>query len=285
MRKLRTCDTAQLYTGTSKCPPDFGKMRVAILVKPGTKLPADLTLETLEKMVHANRTDRIYGIVGLCEYAKNGGEVQTSAVGYGPEQVTGVSARKDTFDLLKYYPELDSSLIQTANSEWDVYFIDENNFIHGINDGTETLAGYPMSSIYSEATPIQTSSSATTMQIVFCHENAKLSKSNADYQPLGFKLNYKTATLGLLAVRLSKVSDESSAYKVIEKVGGYDITPIYGPLIATAGNTVVDGATSAVTYDDATQTLTIVSSAGTDIRLKPATVLYENDIKGIEQVD
>lgn len=283
MRKLRTCDNAQLYTGTSKCPPDFGKMRVAILVKPGTKLPADLTLETLEKMAHADRDERIYGIVGLCEYAKNGGEVQTSTVGYGSEQVTGVSARKDTFDLLKYYPELDTSLTHAANTGWDVYFIDENNFIHGINDGTDTLAGYPMSSVYSEATPIQTSSAATTMQVIFCHENAKLSKAMADYQPLGFKLNYKTAILGLLAVRLAKVSDESNSYKIFEKVGGFDITPIYGPLIASAGNTVINGATSAVSYDDSKKTLTIASTAGADISLKPASVLYENDIKGIEQ--
>ena len=65
MRKLRTCDTAQLYTGVSKCAPDFGKMRVAILVKPGTKLPEDLTADKLEKLAHASRNERIYGIVGL----------------------------------------------------------------------------------------------------------------------------------------------------------------------------------------------------------------------------
>ncbi len=151
MRTPRTCDSAQLYTGTSKCPPNFGKMRAVILVPPGTKLPADLTAEKLEKLIHAEHSSRAYGIAGLCEYAKNGGEVQTAATGWGPEQVTGVSARKDAFDLEKYYPELDASLMQTANSQRDAYFIDEDNFLHGIDDGTDTLAGsmklalkYPM---------------------------------------------------------------------------------------------------------------------------------------------
>ena len=284
MRKLRTCDTAQLYTGVSKCAPDFGKMRVAILVKPGYKLPEELTGETLEKLVHANTPERIYGIVGLTEYDKSGGEVQTSATGYGPEQVSGVSARKDTFDLKKYYPELDASLMNTANSEWDVYFIDEDNILHGINDGTDMLAGYPMSSVYGDSTPIPSSSARASMQVVFCHENARISKTKADYRPLGFNLNYKNTVLGLLPVKMEKVDKSGNSYKLFEAIGGYDVTPIYGPLIAEAGNTVINGATSAITYDDTTKTLTIASTAGAEISLKAASVLYENDIKGIEQV-
>ena len=200
MRTPRTCDSAQLYTGTSKCPPNFGKMRAVILVPPGTKLPADLTAEKLEKLIHAEHSSRAYGIAGLCEYAKNGGEVQTAATGWGPEQVTGVSARKDAFDLEKYYPELDASLMQTANSQRDAYFIDEDNFLHGIDDGTDTLAGYPMSSVYGESSPIATSSARPTMQIVLCHKDAKLSKVRFNYIKLGFELNTNKMVLGLVAV-------------------------------------------------------------------------------------
>ena len=94
MRKLRTCDSAQLNTGVSKCPPDFENMKGAILVPPGTKLPADLTAEKLEQMVHADRPGRIFGIVRFTEYAKNGGEIQTAANGYDGEAPTGVSARQ-----------------------------------------------------------------------------------------------------------------------------------------------------------------------------------------------
>lgn len=280
MRKLRKCDSSQLYTGTSKCAPDFGKMKAAIIVKPGYKLPADLTAEQLEKLAHADRSERIYGIVGLCEYAKNGGEVQTAANGYGPEQVTGVSARKDTFDLLKFYPELDASLMCTANAEWDAYFIDEDGYLHGINDGTDVLAGYPMSCVYGESTPIATSSNKPTMQVVFCHKDAKLSKMKFDYSPLGF--DYSKLTLGILPVLLEK--NEDGEYKLVEAVGANDITSIYGPLIATAGATVINGTTSAVTYNEDKDTLTITTTGDAVPSLMSAKTLYENDIKGIEQV-
>lgn len=282
MKKPRKCESSQLYTGTTKCPPNFGKMAVAILVKPGTKLPANLTGNALEKLIHATRTERAYGIVGLCEYSKNGGEVQTSANGYGPEQVTGVSARKDSFDLLDFYPELDSSLMRTTNTPWDVYFIDDEHNLHGIDDGTDVLAGYPMSSVYSESTPIASSSNKASMQVVFCHKNAKLSKTKFDYVSLDF--DYSSLVLGLLAVKLVKTTDEGNNYKIIESVGANDVTAIYGPLIAEAGADVINGTTTAVTYDETTETLTIAAANGVTPSLKAANVLYENDIKGIEQV-
>lgn len=283
MRTPRTCDSAQLYTGTSKCPPNFGKMRAVILVPPGTKLPADLTAEKLEKLIHAEHSSRAYGIAGLCEYAKNGGEVQTAATGWGPEQVTGVSARKDAFDLEKYYPELDASLMQTANSQWDAYFIDEDNFLHGIDDGTDTLAGYPMSSVYGESSPIATSSARPTMQIVLCHKDAKLSKVRFNYIKLGFELNTNKMVLGLVAVSLVKAGEAGNKYRLLEVKGGFDVTSIYGPLIAEAGTGVINGSATAVTYDEADDTLVIASDEGVVPSLKPANVLYENGIKGIEQ--
>lgn len=282
MRKARKCESAKLYTGVSKCPPDFRKMKAAILVKPGHKLPADLTEEKLEELIHADRAERAYGIVGLCEYAKNGGEVQTAVTGWGAEQVTGVSARKDAFDLEKFYPELDSSLMKTANSAWDAYFIDEDNFLHGINDGTDVLAGYPMSSVYGESTPMATSSARATMQVVFCHEDARRSKENFDYEPLGFMLNIKRTVLGILGVKLEQDEKDATSYRLLEAVGGNDITSIYGPLIAEAGADVLSGATTAATYNEDSDTLTITGTG--EVRLKSPAVLYEKGIKGIEQV-
>lgn len=282
MRKLRTCDTAQFNTGVSKCPPDFGKMLGAIIVEEGTKLPADLTAEKLEKLAHAPGNERIYGIVRFTEYAQNGGEPQSSANGYGPEEFTGFSARKDTFNLNKFYPELHAAITRTAHLSRGVYFFDENNMLYGLNDGTDTLAPYQVSSVYSQATPHPTSSAKSSMSVTFCHVDAKAAAVNFDYIQLDF--NPLKLTLGLVGVKLEKSGTTGNAYKLFEVIGGYDVTPIYGPLIATAGDTVISGATSATTYDDTTQTLTIASSAGADIRLKAASVLYENDIKGIEQV-
>lgn len=282
MRKLRTCASAQLNTGVSKCAPEFGKMKGAILVERGTKLPADLDNEKLEKLAHANRPDRIYGIGVFTEYAKNGGEVQSSANGYGGEEVTGISARKDTFNLNKFYPELHAALTRCVNKEWDVYFFDEDNVLYGINDGTDTLAGYPMSTVYSDAVPHPTSSSKSTMTVSFAHSDAKLSITAFDYVQLDF--NIQKLTLGLTSVALGKIGSTGNKYKLYETLGGNDLTSIYGPLIVTAGNTVINGATSAVTYDATDETLTIAATAGAEPRLKPASVLYENAIKGIEQV-
>lgn len=282
MRQLRNCESSQLFTGVSKCPPDFGKMLGALLVKPGTKLPAQLTQEKLEELVHADRSERIYGIVGFNEFAKNGGEMQTAANGYGPTLVTGVSARMDTFTLDKFYPELDASLTKTANTPWDVYFIDEDFNLHGINDGTDTLAGYPMGSVYSDSTPIPTSSAAATMNVVFCHKNAKMSKIKFDYQPLGF--DPFDLVLGLTPVKMGKVGESGNNYKIYEATGGNDVTSIYGPLIAEAGNTVINGTTTAVTYDEDNKVLTIASSGNAAVSLKSPKVLFANDIKGIEQV-
>lgn len=282
MRKLRTCDSAQLNTGVSKCPPNFENMKGAILVPPGTKLPADLTADKLEQMVHADRPDRIFGIIRFTEYAKNGGDWQTAANGYDGEAPTGVSARKDTFTLNKFYPELMAALAKTSDQQWDVYFFDDNNVLYGLKDGTDTLAGYPMTAVYGDSTPFNTSSAKATSNVTFAHENAKRAITDFDFVQLDF--NPQKCVLGLTNVRLEKASTSGNSYKLFEDVGGYDVTGIYGPLIAAAGNTVVSGATSALTYDDTTQTLTIATSTGADIRLKSPSVLFENDIKGIEQV-
>lgn len=280
MRKLRNCTSSQLNTGVSKCPPDFGKMKGAILVEPGTKLPADLKADALEKLAHANRPERIYGIGTFVEYAKNGGEVQTSAVGYGGEEITGVSARKDTYTLNRFYPELHAAITKCSSKEWDVYFYDENNILYGINDGTGVLAGFPLANVYSDATPHPTSSAKPTMDVTFSHADAKKSITDFDYVQLDF--NPAKVILGLISVKLEKTGESGTKYKLYETVGGYDVTAIYGPLIAESGTNVVNGVTTAVTYNEDDETLTIAADG--EVKLKNPSVLYENDIKGIEQV-
>ncbi len=62
MRPIRSCDDSHLNTGLSKCPVDFARMKGAIIVPYGTKLPAKLTIEELTKLAHADEHERIYGI-------------------------------------------------------------------------------------------------------------------------------------------------------------------------------------------------------------------------------
>lgn len=283
MRQTRKCATAQLNTGASKCQPAFENMKGAIIVRQGFKLPADLTAEKLEELVHADRATRVYGIYRFTEYAKNGGEVQTSANGYDGECPTGVSARKDTFTLHKFMPELLASLTNTYDQQWDVYFFDDANVLYGLNDGTDVLAGYPMNSVYADATPFNTSGAKASMTVTFAHENAKRAFTDFDYVQLSF--NPQKLVLGLTNVLLEKAGTTGNDYKIIEARGGNDITSIYGPVIATAGATVINGATaSAVSYDAAKDAITIATTGDAVPSLKAPSVLYEKDIKGIEQV-
>lgn len=279
MKKLRTCDSSSFFTGVSKCQIDFGKILGAIIVNKGRKLPAELTADKLEELVHADGDERVYGIVRFVEYAPNGGEAQTATNGYGPEEFTGFSARKDTYTLNAFYPELHSSLTKNAHLSKGVYFFDENNVLYGLDDGTDLLAPFPMASIYSDATPHPTSSAKSTMSVTFAHEDAKKSAVGFDYLKLDF--DPMNCTLGLTPVKLQK--DGANGYKLYEAVGGYDVTPIYGPLLAEADKGVFAGAVSAISYETSTQTLTVTSTGG-DVRLASPSTLFKAGIAGIEQV-
>lgn len=271
-------DSTPLYTGISECPLDFEKIKMIILVEPGTKLPKTLTAEKLEEMAHADGKLRCYGIKDIVEYAKNGGEIQTAAVGYGPEEVTGVSARKDTFTLKKYNPVLHATLTRAGNKEWDAYLVDEEGTVYGINDGTDELAGFPLANVFSNATPHPTSSAKSAMDVTLSYANPKQAIVKFDFIKLLF--DPKKLELGLKPVKFEKASD--GKYKLYEAVGGTDVTGVYGPLIATAGTAVLTGATSAAEFDAVNKAMTIAGEG--NIRLKSPSVLYTNGIKGIEQV-
>ena len=280
MRNLRKCNTGHLNTGISKCPVDFARMKGAIIVPYGSKLPANLSVEALTKQAHADEAERIYGIVGFCEFAQEGGEAQTGAVGYGGLQVTGYSDRADTYTLDKNYPELHASLTKCAGNKFGAYYFDEKNMLYGLNDGTDELAPFPMNTIHSNATPYSTSGSKSTMTVKFCHEDSRAAIENADYVQLDF--NPQRATLGLTGVKLIKVSDSGNEYKLIEAVGGYDLTSIFGPLMADNAN-VINGVT-AVTYDEDKEALTLTVTGGATPALKAPKLLLEAGIAGIEQV-
>lgn len=280
MRNLRKCNTGHLNTGISKCPVDFARMKGAIIVPYGSKLPADLSVETLTKQAHADEAERIYGIVGFCEFAQEGGEAQTGAVGYGGLQVTGYSDRADTYTLDKNYPELHASLTKCAGNKFGAYYFDEKNILYGLNDGTDELAPFPMNTIHSNATPYSTSGSKSTMTVKFCHEDSRAAIENADYIQLDF--NPQRATLGLTGVKLVKVGDSGNDYKLIESVGGYDLTSTFGSLIADNAN-VINGVT-AVSYDDEKEVLTLTITGSATPKLKAPKLLLEAGISGIEQV-
>lgn len=280
MRKIRNCSAGLLDTGVSKCQLDFGRIKGAIIVEHGTKLPAELTGNTLEELVHEDRSLRVFGLPVFTEYAKNGGEAQTASNGYGGTQVTGFSDRIDDFTLDDFYPELMASLTKTSNHKWDAYYFDDNNVLYGVNDGTDILAGFAMNCIYADATPHRTSSEKATMTVHFAHSDAKESFEKLDFVELDF--NPHKFVLGLTPVELVSTGT-ANQYKLVEKVGGYDCTADFGQLIADAGASCISGTTSAVSYDSDADVLTITVTDGSTPTLKSPKVLYAESIKGIVQ--
>ena len=276
MRQIRSCNSKSFNSGVSGCPVDWDKVKGAILLEHGQKLPADLTAETLKQLCHADRPGRIYPVMTFVEYAKNGGEPQAAAQGYGGMQVTSVSALTHTFTLDKFYEELNANILSCKNKKFDVYFFDKKYFLFGINDGTDILAGIPMSTVYSTATPFPTSSAKSAMTVSFSVDDAEDYYVHYDYQQLAF--NPKDSLIGLAEVSL-KQTGQSTGYKIIENVGGYDRTEEFGALIASKANTVLNNATSA-TYADGVITIT---GTGTP-SLKAPSVLFTNGIFGIEEV-
>lgn len=281
MRKTRTCTGANLNTGVSKCHLDPEKVKGAILVPHGTKLPAEFTATKAKELCHADRPGRIYPILPFVEYAKNGGEPQVSANGYGPSKMTGISALTYTFTMDKFYPELNASLTKAANKAWDAYFFDEKNVIYGLNDGSDTLAGIPMSTVYSTPTPHPTSSAAATMDVSFAMEDARFYFENMDFVQLDFVIS--RSLVGLTPVELVKVGSSGNGYKLIEKVGGYDLTSTYGPIIKE-NPTLVGVSSSGVTYNASTETLTISTTGDAVPALAAPSELLDKGIEGIEQV-
>lgn len=281
MRKTRTCTGANLNTGVSKCHLDPEKVKGAILVPHGTKLPAEFTATKAKELCHADRPGRIYPILPFVEYAKNGGEPQVSANGYGPSQMTGISALTYTFTMDKFYPELNASLTKAANKAWDAYFFDEKNVIYGLNDGSDTLAGIPMSTVYSTPTPHPTSSAGATMDVSFAIEDARFYFENMDFMQLDFVIS--RSLVGLTPVELIKAGSSGNDYKLIEKVGGYDLTSTYGPIISE-NPTLVGASSSGVTYNASTETLTISTTGAAVPALAAPSALFDKGIEGIEQV-
>lgn len=282
MRKdYRQCATAGAFnTGVTPCPLQPDKISGIILVQHGQKLPADITAESLLEACHADYPGRLYPILGVVEYAVSGGEANTSATGYGPNRITGYSARTDTFTLDQFNFSLRAMLVRAKSSSFDMYPFDYNNVIYGMDDGTDSLAGIPLAGVY--PTGQEYTSSGQVAYIAF---NAMLSDvekymSNASVRAVDFDI--ASALKGLVFVEFVKQGDGENKYRLVEHFERLDMTSYYGELIKTAATEVIDPDTiTAVEYDASAGVLTITGTG--EPSLKAPSVLFDNDITGIEQ--
>ena len=250
---------------------DPGKIKAIILTIHGHKLPKEKTAEAIEAACHADRPDRIFPIKTIVEYAPSGGEAQTSATGYGPTKVTSYSAKNDVWTLQDYDASLKANLMAAKNVAFDAYFVDENNIVYGMNDGTDELAGIPLSGVYPGGQDWDSSGTEANLTVATMFKDYEKYIKNADVSAYDFDV--VEALKGLVYVDLK--SAESGKYKLVEHFGKLDITEYYGALLQTNAETALPNATG-VSYADG-----VISATGT-VKLAKPSVLQGVGITGIE---
>lgn len=278
MTRIRTCPGGNFFTGKSVCEIDYDKVKALVLTKHGVKLQYD-TLANLRSACHAAVPNRAYGFPTIINWEHNGGEAQVSQVGYGPNAYNGMSARTDTFTLDRYRHYLRAQILKNVDEVFDMYLIDLKNNIYGLDDGTDTLAGVPVT-IYPSGNDHPGASDKESLAVNVIYQDVEEYIMNLDVVPLDF--NALSAVYGLMPVTLEKQGSTGSNYKVVEYYGKGDATAKYGALIAEEAATVLDGATAA-TYDSANNVISVTLGTGvTAPTLKAASVLATNGIYGIE---
>ena len=278
MSRIRSCASNSFFTGKSVCEIDYDKIKYLLLTKHGVKLQYD-TLDNLRAMCHADMPNRAYGFPQIVNWEPNGGEVQTSQVGYGPNVYNGVSARTDAFTVDKFRHYLRAEILKNVDEEFDMYLIDAKNNLYGLNDQTDELAGIPVT-IYPSGNDHPGASDKASLAVNVSYVDVEEYMMKLDVVPLDYAA--RSAVYGLMPVTLEKVGSTGNNYKLVEYYGKGDATAKFGELISDNVASVLNGATAA-TYDATNNYITVtLASDSTAPTLKAASVLEANGIYGIE---
>lgn len=278
MSRIRSCASNSFFTGKSVCEIDYDKIKYLLLTKHGVKLQYD-TLDNLRAMCHADLPNRAYGFQQIVNWEPNGGEVQTSQVGYGPNVYNGVSARTDAFTVDKFRHYLRAEILKNVDEEFDMYLIDAKNNLYGLNDGTDELAGIPVT-IYPSGNDHPGASDKASLAVNVSYVDVEEYMMKLDVVHLDYAA--RSAVYGLMPVTLEKVGSSGNNYKLVEYYGKGDATAKFGELISDNVASVLNGATAA-TYDATNNYITVtLASDSTAPTLKAASVLEANGIYGIE---
>lgn len=276
--ELRECaGIAQFNTGSSKCLLDPGKVKAIILTMHGYKLPANATAELLEAACHDDRPNRIFPIKTIIEYAPSGGEANKNATGYGPNKITSYSAKDDVWTVDEYDASLKANIMAAKGVAFDAYFVDENNVVYGMNDGTDILAGIPLAGIYPGGQDWDSSGTEANLTVGTMFKDYEKYVKNADYRV--YKFDVVEALKGLVYVELVKLDTGENNYKLKEHFGNLDVTSFFGAALSEGASSCFDGEVSAVKFENGNL---VITATGTP-SLKSPKVLQKNGIVGIEQ--
>jgi len=276
MSRIRTCASNNFFTGQSVCEIDYDKIKSVILMKHGVKLTYT-SAETIRTACHADAPNRAYGFPVIINWEPNGGEAQTSQVGYGPTYYNGMSARNDALTLDKFRHYIRASILKNVEETFDMYIIDKMNNIYGLNDGTDTLAGIPVT-IYPSGNDHPGASDKESLVLNVVYEDVEEYMMNLDVVHVDFRVS--PAVYGLMPCTLEETTT-SGAYKLVEYYGKGDATAKYGTALATAAATAMNNVTAA-TYNATSNVLELTVSSGQTPSLKAASALCGAGIYGIE---
>lgn len=276
MSRIRTCAGNSFFTGKSVCEIDYDKIKSLILMKHGVKLTYT-SAETIRTACHADVPNRAYGFPVIINWEPNGGEAQTSQVGYGPTYYNGMSARNDALTLDKFRHYQRASILKNVEETFDMYIIDKMNNIYGLNDGTDTIAGIPVT-IYPSGNDHPGASDKESLVLNVVYEDVEEYMMNLDVVHVDFRVS--PAVYGLMPVTLEE-TETSGSYKLVEYYGKGDATAKYGTALATAATTAMNNVTAA-TYNATSNVLELTVSSGQTPSLKAASVLCGAGIYGIE---
>lgn len=273
MRKdYRQCGGGNGFnTGANFCPLQPGKVKGIILTYHGKKLPAELTADSLEEACHADGMDRIFPILNVSEYAVSGGEATTSENGYAGSEITGYSSRTDTFTLAKFNLSLQANMVANKATLFDMYPFDEDNVIYGLDDGTDELAGIPLSGIY--PTGQMFTSSGQKAYLAFNAIFADTENYMAHASVRSTEVNLLAVLKGLVYVDFISTD---GGFKMVDHYDRTDLTEYYGASLAEKASTALTGVTS-LSYENG-----ILKGTGEPSLANPS-VLQANGIIGIEQ--
>jgi hypothetical protein len=270
---IRVCGgSGEFNSGVSNCPVPRGKIKGLIFVPSGLKLPAEITLASLETAIHADRPNRIYPVKTIDEYAPSGGEAQTSQQGYGASKVTSYSSKVDAFTVDKYDMGLKANVVDAKSMSFDVYLVNDSNIIFGERDNDGSLKGIPLSGIYVGGQDYDSSGQVANLVINIMYSDIEKHWKIEDTRSVDFDI--VSALNGLVEVEVKSVT---GGYKIIERYGRLDVTPTFGQLIVSNADTTTIPSNVVTSYADG-----VIVASGV-FTLKKPSVLHENGIIGIEQ--
>lgn len=279
---VNTCTGASDFnSGISLCPIPRGKIKGLIFYQRGStsiyETDYDLSFpDTFRQRVHMDRPNRIYPVKIIEEYAQSGGEAQTSQTGYGANRVTSYSAKTDTFTINVYDMSFKANVIEAKNVMFDVFLVNEENYIFGETNAEGQFVGIPLSGIYVGGQDFDSSGQVAYMTLNIMYQDIEAHWKKESAYRVGW--NILDEMRGLVEVRFNKTI--SGKYQLIENMSNMDITPYYGPLIASKYASIFETPPTAVSYANGL----ITASFTGDPKLKSPSILLSNNIRYIEQL-